>query len=93
MDVEQSLPGIAAGAGPVLGIGRIVSEALVLDQPPQRVHPEAVHPALEPEAQHLEHRRLDLEVPPVQVRLLLQEGVEIVLLCLLIPGPGAPAEG
>ena len=39
-----------------VGIGRVVAELLVLDQMPDHIDAKAVHAALQPEAQHVEHR-------------------------------------
>ena len=63
----------------VVGVGRVVAQLGVLDQLAHRVDAEAVDAALEPEAQHVEHRLSHRRVAPVQVGLLAQVGVVVVL--------------
>ena len=75
-----------------VGVGRVVAEVLVLDEMPEHVDAKAVHAALEPEAQHAEHRLDDLGIAPVQVRLLGQEGVVVVLAGGRVELPRAAAE-
>src|SRR3954454_11974010 len=75
-----------------VGVGRIVPELLVLQQVMDSVHPEPIHSAIEPEAQHLQHGSLHLRIAPVQVRLLLQVSVVVVLAGGQVEGPGGPAE-
>jgi hypothetical protein len=53
--------------------GNVVAQLRVLGEPVHRIQPEAVDPPVQPEAQHLMHRGLDLGVVPVQVRLLRQK--------------------
>jgi hypothetical protein len=78
--------------GPIAGIRRVVAELVVLDEMPQDVNPESIDTAIEPEADHVVHRFAHFTVPPVQVRLRFQEGVEIVLPGALVPFPRAAAE-
>ncbi|EXF43037.1 hypothetical protein BAY1663_04539 [Pseudomonas sp. BAY1663] len=80
VEVGQRLAGQAA---------RIVGEARILAGAVDDVDAKTVDAALEPEAQHAMHRLDDLRVAPVQVRLLRQEQVQVVLLGVLVPGPGA----
>jgi hypothetical protein len=65
---------------------------LCLDQMMDRVDAKAIDIALEPKSQHREHCSAHIPVAPVEIRLLLQEGVVVVLLCCLIERPGRPAE-
>ena len=74
------------------GVRRIVGKVRRLDHVPQHVDAEAVDAALEPEAQHVVHRRLHGRIAPVEVRLLLQEGVVVILAGGLVPFPGRAAE-
>ena len=67
----------AGGRGwwPVLVVAQarlVVAELRVLGELVDDVDPEAVDAAVEPEAQHVVHRRLYLGVVPVQVGLLRQ---------------------
>ena len=84
-------PGRRLAFAPVR-VRRIVLEVLGLDQVMDRVDAETVHAAVEPEAQHREHRGAHVRIAPVEVRLLLQEGVIVVLLRRLVEGPRAAAE-
>ena len=59
--------------GQVLAVG-----ALALEQVGHGVEPEAVEPEVEPEAQDLEHRLLDLGVVEVEVGLVAEEAVPVV---------------
>ena len=70
------------GLGQVLAVG-----ALALEQVRDRVEAEAVEPEVEPEAQHVEHRVLDLRVVVVEVGLVGEEPVPVVLAGDRVPGP------
>ena len=56
------------------------------------VDPEAVDAAPEPEAQHVAHGGAHRRIGPVEVRLLLQERVEVELPRRRVPLPGTAAE-
>jgi hypothetical protein len=71
----------AGGAG-------VVAQQGILGQPLQGVDAEAVHPAVQPKAQHLVHGCLDRGVIPVQVGLLTGERVQVPLAGPLLEGPG-----
>ena len=75
-----------------LGVRRVVAELGVLVHLAQRVDAEAVDAAVEPEAQHGEHRLAHRRVAPVEVGLLAQVGVRVVLAALGVEGPGGTAE-
>ena len=75
-----------------LGVGRVVAELGVLEHLAQRVDAEAVDAAVEPEAQHVEHRLAHRRVAPVEVGLLAQVGVRVVLAALGVERPGRTAE-
>src|SRR3546814_20506468 len=60
------------------GVDRIVREVSVLHHVPEHVDPETIDSAREPEAQHIVHCLLSGRIAPVQIRLLLQEGVVII---------------
>lgn len=53
----------------------------------QDVDAEAIHSAVEPEAQHVHHGRPHLGVAPIEVRLLVQEGMQIILAGRFVPLP------
>ena len=68
--------------GQVLAVG-----ALALVEVRDGVEAEAVEPEVQPEAQDLEHRLLDLGVVEVEVGLVGEEAVPEVGAGLLVPGP------
>ena len=72
---------------------RVVAKVRVLHHRVRDVDAEPVHAAFEPEFERAEHRPAHLGVAPVEVRLLLEETVQVVLARPGIPGPGRPAEG
>jgi hypothetical protein len=39
----------------VVGIRRVIAKLVVFDKLPQGIHPEAVHPSVEPKAQDVQH--------------------------------------
>ena len=55
------------------GLGGLSRSCGILEQVVDRIHPEAVHAAVEPEAQHVQHGILHRGVAPVQVGLLRQD--------------------
>ena len=69
----------------------VVAQQRVLGDLGDRVEPEAVDAAVEPEAQHVVHRRLDLGVLPVEVGLLGHERVQVVLAGALVERPRGAA--
>ncbi len=68
--------------GQVLTVG-----AVALVEVRDRVETEAVEPEVQPEAQDLEHRLLDLDVVVVEVRLVREEAVPEVRVRVVVPGP------
>jgi hypothetical protein len=66
---------------------RVVAQLGVLADEQRDVDAEAVDAAQEPEARDVEHRLAHLGVAPVQVRHLLEEDVQPVLLRALVPRP------
>ena len=75
------------------GVGRrLVPEPLVLEEAVDRVETEAVDAAAAPEAEGVVHRRHDLGVAPVEVRLLRIERVQIPAAALPVAAPGGAAE-
>ena len=68
---------VARGSANGCGGRRVVAQLGVLHQPVDRVQPEAVDAAVEPEPHHVLHRRHDLGVAPVQVGLLGIERVQV----------------
>ena len=75
-----------------LGVRRVVAQLRVLEHLAQGVDAEAVDAAVEPEAQHVEHRLAHGRVAPVEVGLLAQVGVRVVLARAGVEGPGRAAE-
>jgi hypothetical protein len=57
--------------------GRVVTELWILHQPVDRIDPEAVDAALDPEAYDALHSGHDLRVVPVEIRLLRIERVQV----------------
>src|SRR5215210_3595270 len=70
----------------------IVLELSILHQMPDHVDTKAVDAHVHPESKHGVERRPNLWIAPVEVGLLLQEGVVIILAGRLIPFPGAAPE-
>src|SRR3546814_9586592 len=66
---------------------RIIGKIDRLHDVPKDIDPEPVNAAVEPERQHIEHRRLNFGISPVQIGLLFQEGVIIILAGGGIPFP------
>ena len=77
-----------------VGVGprRVVPQQRVMGVEVDHVQAEAVGAAVEPEPGDVEHGLLDLGVEQVEVRLLLQEVVQIVLAPPRLPAPGRAAE-
>src|SRR5262249_31813917 len=73
-------------------IRRIVAPLIVLDQMPQHVDAKSIDAAIEPEPQHVVHRRPYFGIPPVEIGLLFQERVVVVLPGWLVELPGAATE-
>ena len=71
---------------------RVRQQLLVLEERVEHVEPEAIDTTLEPGPRHAQHLGTDGGVPPVQVRLLGQEGVHVVLAADVVPLPCGAAE-
>ena len=72
----------------VVGLGQVLADgAVALEQVGHGVEPKAVEAEVEPEAQNVEHRRLNLGVVVVEVRLMREEAVPVVLAGDRVPGP------
>src|SRR5581483_6208786 len=70
-----------------------VAQLPVLDEPVRDVDAKAGDAPVEPEAEDPLELRPDVVVPPVEIRLLGRELVQVVRLPLLVPGPrGASGE-
>ena len=82
VDLRAHALEVVVRLGQVLAVG-----ALALVEVGHGVEPEAVHAEVEPEAQDLEHRLLDLGVVEVEVRLVGEEAVPEVGARLVVPGP------
>src|SRR5262249_34525028 len=66
----------------------VIPEVLVLDKLVDCIDAESIDAAVEPEAQHVQHGRPDLGVPPVEIGLLLEKCVIVILAGWFIEGPG-----
>ena len=71
---------------------RVGEQLLVLEEGVEDIEPEAVDPALQPAADHRQHRLAHRRVSPVHVGLLGQERVHVELAADLVPGPRRTAE-
>src|SRR5690242_18798899 len=76
----------------IAGIRGIVAKLIVLDEVPQDVDAEAVHAALEPEADDVVHGLAHDGIAPVQIGLRLEERVIVVLTRALVVFPSRAAE-
>ena len=93
VELRAVLPHVLVEVAPPRRRRRVVAELRVLHHRVRDVDAESIHATLEPELQRAQHRPTHLGVAPVQVWLLLQEGMQVVLARPRIPGPGGPAEG
>ncbi len=82
VDLRAHALEVVVRLGQVLAVG-----AVALVEVRHGVEPEAVHAEVEPEVQDLEHRRLDLGVVVVEVRLVREEAMPVVGAGLVVPGP------
>ena len=72
--------------------GRVIPQLGIVHREVDRVDPEAVDPAVEPEARNFEERILNRRIVEVQVRLLGEEIVQIILSAAGVPLPRRAAE-
>ena len=72
---------------------RVVGQLRVLAEPVGRIDADPIHAAVQPEPQHPDHRRTNLWVLPVQVRLRRAVGVQVVLAAGRVERPGRPGRG
>src|SRR5438046_8209300 len=56
------------------------------------VDAKSIDAALEPKAQHIEHRSLHFRIAPVEIGLLFEKRVIVILSGPFVPFPGAAAE-
>ena len=82
MHAGHAVPGVR---GPVCKCFRLFD---VCD----RVHTESARTLFDPEIGDVVKRLPDLRIFPVEIRLFLEEGVVVVLLTFLAPGPCGAAE-
>src|SRR5215831_3072461 len=92
VDVLELAELAGQGQREVAGRRRVVAQLRVLDDSREGVDPEAVHAASEPEAHDILHRGDDLGVPPIQVRLLRVERVQVPAAAYVVTAPGRAAE-
>ena len=59
---------------------------------PEDIHPKTVDAAVQPEAQHVEHRLDDFGIAPVEVGLFAQEGMVVILFRMRVVFPGGSAK-
>ncbi|MGZ2484766.1 hypothetical protein ACVITL_003289 [Rhizobium pisi] len=71
---------------------RIASELLVAEIIVDRIQPEAVDAAVEPELHRLEHRILHFPAMEIEIRLRGQEIVLVILAAYAVPFPAGTAE-
>ena len=80
--------------GALLKVSRfIVLQGIHLGEHIEHVKAETVHPFLQPEIQDPDDLLPHSRVLPVQIRLLLAEKMEIEVLAVTDPFPGAPCKG
>jgi len=72
--------------------GGVTAQLAVVEIVVDRIEPEAVDAALEPEAHDVEHRVLHIRIVEVEIGLLGEEIVEVILAAAGVPLPGATAE-
>jgi hypothetical protein len=75
------------------GRRRVVTQLLVFAETVDRVQAEPVDAAVEPEAHHVLHRLHDVRIPPIEVRLLRVERVQVPTPGPFVAAPGRAAEG
>src|SRR6478672_13428999 len=71
---------------------RVVAQLRILDQRMRDVDTKAGDSTLEPEPEDLVELGTNFLVPPVEIRLLREEVVEVVLTALVVQRPGAASE-
>ena len=71
---------------------RIVPQVRIEQGKIERIEPEAVHAAIQPEPHHIDERILDIRIVQIQLRLARQEIVHVILLPTRIPCPGRSAK-
>ena len=74
------------------GRGRVIGQRGIVHCEVDRIEPEAVDAAIEPEARGVEQFLLHRRIVPVELRLFLEEIVEIILLPPRVPRPRRAAE-
>ena len=71
---------------------RVGTQLGILSHGIYHIQPESVHSFVQIIADLVENRLPALLIMPVQIRLLLEEGMQIILATILVKCPGAPAE-
>mmetsp|Transcript_23055 Transcript_23055/g.39166 ORF Transcript_23055/g.39166 Transcript_23055/m.39166 type:complete len:721 (+) Transcript_23055:1136-3298(+) len=74
------------------GQGRVAAQVLVCKVKVDRVEAETIHAPLQPEPGHIQQRILHVHVVEIQVRLAVQEIVQVILLARRFPRPGRAAK-
>jgi len=67
---------------------RVIGPPHVFAQPIDRIQPKPIDPAIKPKFDDVPHGRTHGDILPIEIRLFLQEGMEIVLPASSIPTPG-----
>jgi hypothetical protein len=75
-----------------VGIFRVVTKLIVLQEMPQHVDPEAIDAAGKPETHDVMHGAPDVRIAPIEVRLSGKKRVVIVLIGRRVELPRAPAK-
>ena len=79
-------------AGAVVRVRGIVGKGKVFDQMPDDIDAEAVDPLGQPKLEYVMHGVDDFAIPPVQIRLRREEGMVVILACLVVELPGVSSE-
>jgi len=85
--------GAEAAADALCGrLGRVVAQQAVVKTKVDGIKAQAVHAAIQPEAQHIQHRAAHVGIVEVEIGLRGQEIVQVILAAARLPLPGDTAE-
>ena len=81
------------GVDPVpIGVGRLIPKQLILEHQPDDIDSESVHPAVQPEAHMVQHRRQYSGIAVVEFGLLRHELMQVILPGVFIKRPSRTAK-